>query len=108
VGHTAEFLTDPLLVSGTIERFKPHLLLLDIAMPGLDGWTIARTLREQHPPDALKLVAVTAYAAEGDRSKSRRAGFDAHVAKPIDPELIAHIIAQCFSHPLRISPAPRR
>jgi two-component system CheB/CheR fusion protein len=106
LGYEAEFLTDPLLVEAVLERFKPHVLLLDIAMPAIDGWTLARTLRQRFTSDALKMVAVSAFGTAKDHITSRKAGFDAHIAKPIDPDLVEVMLNQCFTDTTR-QPPPR-
>jgi CheY-like chemotaxis protein len=104
LGHEARFLTNATFVEGTVADFKPHVLLLDIAMPRIDGWTLARTLRKQYPPEVLKMVAVTAFDAADAHITSRKAGFDAHVAKPFDESLIRNILEQCFTDGLRLPP----
>ncbi|MCP3103995.1 ATP-binding protein [Myxococcus sp. K15C18031901] len=63
--------------------FQPELALLDIGLPVMDGYELARHLRRQRP-QGLQLVAVTGYGQESDRQRSREAGFDAHLVKPID------------------------
>ena len=107
MGHEARAVLDPQLVSGAIAEFNPHVVFLDIGMPGLDGWTLARQLRKTYPVGTLKLVALTAYAMADDHARSRAAGFDAHVAKPVDPDLLASILEQCFAETVRIPPVRR-
>src|SRR5688572_30946909 len=51
MGHEAIFLTDSSQVVDTVNRVKPHMIFLDIGMPGLNGWEVARLLRKQYPPD---------------------------------------------------------
>ena len=102
MGHEAQFHTSPALVEPALELFKPHVLLLDIGMPEVDGWTLARSLRPRYNREQLKIVAVTGYAAASDHVRSREAGFDAHVAKPIDFEMLARVLEQCFSQPVRL------
>jgi CheY-like chemotaxis protein len=106
VGHQALAVTDGSLVLGLIERFRPHLLLLDIAMPGMDGWTLGRAIRERHPPDELKMVAVTAFASPDAHVTSRKAGFDAHMVKPLDVRMLEKILEQCFADPMRLPRSP--
>jgi CheY-like chemotaxis protein len=60
-------------------------LLLDIAMPGLDGYTLARKVRAQPGLDRAKLVAFTAFSDETHVRRSREAGFDFHLVKPTEP-----------------------
>lgn len=64
---------------------RPELVVCDIQMPGLDGHGVAAAIRAEPALAALPLVAVTASAMVGDRERALAAGFDAHVAKPIDP-----------------------
>ena len=65
--------------------YRPDFLLLDIAMPGLDGYTLARTVRSQPGLVRAKLVALTAYSDEAYVRRSQEAGFDLHLVKPTDP-----------------------
>jgi DNA-binding response OmpR family regulator len=94
MGYEATFLTEPSLVAETVDRIKPHIVFLDIGMPGLNGWEIAATIRKKYPYDGLHLVAITALGDDQARIKSRQAGFDAHVHKPVAIELVESIIKQ--------------
>ncbi|WNG35610.1 response regulator [Archangium violaceum] len=66
------------------EAFQPELALLDISLPFMDGYELARLLRQQQPTPRLRLVAVTGFGQESDRKQSGEAGFDAHLVKPLD------------------------
>jgi CheY-like chemotaxis protein len=70
----------------------PDAVIVDIGLPGLDGYAIARRLREVGPPGVL-LVAITGYGQDGDRRRSREAGFDVHLTKPIDPDVLDALLA---------------
>jgi CheY-like chemotaxis protein len=95
MGHEATFLTDPALVLDTTRRTQPHIVFLDIGMPGMDGWQVARLLRNHYPLDgALRLVAISGRGDDQARAKSRQAGFDAHVVKPVELDLVEVIIRQ--------------
>jgi CheY-like chemotaxis protein len=96
MGHTAEFVTDPLQALEAARRLRPELVFLDIGMPGLDGYSLARMFRQEFGFDLLRMVALTAWDRDDDRAESRRAGFDAHVAKPADPETIDSILKTIF------------
>jgi CheY-like chemotaxis protein len=60
------------------------LILLDIQLPGIDGYEVLRRLRSHGPTRSVPVVAVSANALEGDREKAARAGFDAYLTKPVD------------------------
>lgn len=67
-------------------RLSPDLILLDIQLPGMDGYQVARALRAQPELDRVPIIAVTSYAMVGDREKSLDSGCDGYIEKPIDPE----------------------
>ncbi|TAN43919.1 MAG: response regulator [Nitrospirae bacterium] len=76
-------------ISAAVEK-SPDLILLDIQMPVMDGFTTARRLREDNRTCAIKLIAQTSFAMKGDSEKAREAGFDAYISKPINiDELLA-------------------
>jgi CheY-like chemotaxis protein len=96
MGHTAQFVSNPLHALEAARRLRPELVFLDIGMPGIDGYSLARIMREEFGFDALRLVALTAWGGDDDRAESRRAGFDAHVTKPVDPATIESILKTIF------------
>ena len=96
VGHEARHLTDPARVLRTVARFRPHIVFLDIAMPGMTGWELAAALRKQYSYDVLRLIALTAHGEDQDRVRSRQAGFDAHILKPVSMDLVESTIEQLF------------
>ncbi len=64
--------------------FKPNVVLLDIGLPGIDGYEVARRLRAMKSNQRIKIVAVTGWGQEADKQKSRAAGIDVHLMKPVD------------------------
>ena len=76
------------------ESLRPSVVLLDIGLPGMSGHEVARRLRETPWGRNLRLIAVTGWGNERDRAKSLEAGFDAHLTKPIDPEMLLEHIAR--------------
>jgi DNA-binding response OmpR family regulator len=75
------------------DSFQPEVVLLDIGLPGLDGFQVASRLRgRRRIPEAL-LVALTGYGAEEDQSRAREAGFDHYLIKPVDPLVIYDLLA---------------
>lgn len=75
-----------------ITAWKPDLALMDIAMPGLDGYEAARKLRETLPSSDLRLVALTGFGRKEDRRRAHRAGFDDHLVKPAAPRALRRIL----------------
>ncbi len=71
---------------------QPHLILLDLALPKMDGWEAARRLKADPALKAVPIIALTAFAMEGDEARALEAGCNAYVAKPILPkDLRAHV-----------------
>jgi len=68
------------------QTFKPDLILLDIQLPGMDGYGVAQALRELDSLHEVPIIAVTSYAMVGDREKALAAGCTGYVEKPIDPD----------------------
>ncbi len=78
----------------------PDLVLLDIQLPGMDGYSVARALRKMQSLRATPIIAVTSYAMAGDRDKALAAGCDGYIEKPIDPETFVPEISAYFAVPL--------
>ena len=74
--------------------FRPEIVLLDIGLPGLDGYEVARRLRSEPWGKELLLVAVTGWGQASDLQRTREGGFDHHLVKPIAPEQLRSIIAE--------------
>jgi two-component system, cell cycle response regulator DivK len=76
---------------GAIERGGPDLVLMDIQLPGKDGFTLLREIRSS-PFGTMRVIALTAHAMTGDRERALQAGFDGYITKPIDvrtfPDLV--------------------
>jgi two-component system, cell cycle response regulator DivK len=68
------------------EEIRPRLILLDIQLPTMDGYSVARVLRANPALSAIPIVAVTSYAMAGDREKALAAGCNGYLEKPINPE----------------------
>jgi CheY-like chemotaxis protein len=66
------------------ERFRPETILLDIGMPGMDGFEVARRARQRPASRDLTLIALTGWGQEADRRRSREVGIDFHLVKPVD------------------------
>jgi CheY-like chemotaxis protein len=90
MGHEVTVAHDgPSALAATLVR-TPAVALLDIGLPIMDGYELARRLRLQHP--TLRLVALTGYGQESDRLQSLQAGFDVHLVKPVDLPALAEAL----------------
>lgn len=69
-------------------RLRPHIVLCDIGLPDTDGYVVASVLRQARDTSGARLIAVTAYGEPQDRRRALAAGFDAHLAKPVDPKVL--------------------
>jgi CheY-like chemotaxis protein len=83
-GHEVEVCHDGGEALATIAQFQPEVVLLDIGLPGMDGYEVARRLRNHPATESAMLVALTGYGQEEDIRRSRDAGFDHHFVKPAD------------------------
>jgi CheY-like chemotaxis protein len=92
------------------EEFTPEIAMLDIGLPVMDGYELARRLREIPALAGLHLIAVTGYGQSEDRRRSQEAGFDAHLVKPVQPEQLAPLLAEQRDRALaaRLSGAPEQ
>jgi len=75
-------------------RLKPDVILLDIQLPVVDGYAVARELRTNAALDQVPIIAVTSYAMAGDRDKALGAGCNGYIEKPINPETFMQQIEQ--------------
>jgi CheY-like chemotaxis protein len=91
-GHDVRTLYDGPSASLAAEEFRPQLILLDIGLPQMNGYEVARQLRKSAKVRNAVLVAFTGYGTDEDRQQSREAGFDYHLVKPLEPEALARII----------------
>jgi CheY-like chemotaxis protein len=73
--------------------FHPDVVLLDIGMPKLDGYEVARQIRQQPWGKEVVLVAVTGWSQDEIRERSQQAGFDAHLVKPVERVALEHVLA---------------
>jgi PAS domain S-box-containing protein len=74
------------------ELHRPELVLLDIGMPGMDGYEVARRLRSLPCTANARIVALSGYGQDSDRSRSAQAGFDEHLVKPVEPDTLEEIV----------------
>jgi CheY-like chemotaxis protein len=79
------------------ETYRPQVVLLDIGLPGMDGYSVARSLRSRSEFSDILLVAMTGYGRDEDLQRSKSAGFDRHLVKPIDFDELQSILGMIRS-----------
>ncbi|MCW2286548.1 signal transduction histidine kinase/CheY-like chemotaxis protein [Rhodoblastus acidophilus] len=87
-----------------VAAFAPEIVLLDIGMPGMDGCEAARRIRQLPQGKDIYLVALTGWGQEKDRRRTREAGFDEHLVKPVDFEQVEALLSHRASEPAGASP----
>jgi CheY-like chemotaxis protein len=91
-GHTTVTASNGPTALETAAQFKPDVALLDLGLPVMDGFELARQFRALPALRHTRLIAVTGYGQEHDRRRSAGAGFDAHLVKPVDVEQLSHLV----------------
>ncbi len=91
-GHQVRSAKDGLQALHIASEFSPDVVLLDIGLPLMDGYEVARRLRQTPQTAGALLIALTGYGQQGDRQRGKEAGFDGHMLKPVDPHALAKMI----------------
>jgi CheY-like chemotaxis protein len=91
-GHEVVTASNGALALECAERHRPEVALLDIGMPMLDGYEVARRIRVQPWGQRVTLVALTGWGQDSDRRRSREAGFDSHLVKPLDMDKLSELL----------------
>ena len=99
-GHDVRTAGDGAAAIAAAESFLPEIVLLDVGLPGVDGYDVARQLRSSPRTAGALLVALTGYGQEEDRQRALAAGFDHHLLKPAEPAAVLELVA-------RADPSPR-
>src|SRR6185436_4499832 len=97
LGHRVVTAPDGIAAIQAATESRPDVVLMDIGLPGLDGYEVARRLRTDRSLDAVTLVALTGYAGEADRQRSVSAGFNHHIAKPVSLDILEQLLAKLSS-----------
>jgi signal transduction histidine kinase len=92
MGHEVRMVHDGAEALAAARAFRPHLVICDIGLPGLNGYEVARRLRREPGLEHVRLVALSGYALPQDRERSLEAGFDAHFAKPPSVEMLERML----------------
>jgi PAS domain S-box-containing protein len=102
-GHEAHIAHDGLEAMEAAGKFRPDVILLDIGLPKLNGYDVARRIREQPWGKSMVLVALTGWGQDEDRHRSRQAGFNHHMTKPVDPDVLSKLLSSLPVRPERAS-----
>lgn len=93
LGHDARAAYDGRDALKTAADFHPEVVLLDIGLPGLNGYDVARQLRSQPGGREMVLIAATGWGQDADKQRAHEAGFDFHMTKPLDPDALRKLLA---------------
>jgi len=93
-GHTVEIANDGIVACEKAHTFAPDVVLLDIGLPGMNGYDVARHLRQHQCCFDALIIALTGYGQEADRRRALEAGFDDHLVKPVDFDRLKHLIEE--------------
>ncbi len=93
-GAEARFTLDGREAVRIAESFRPHIVVLDISMPGMSGYEAARAIRSAPWGGAMVLVALTGWGRRADLEAAYAAGFDGHLLKPVDPQALLDVISE--------------
>jgi CheY-like chemotaxis protein len=97
LGHEVRVMHDGPSALAMVDEFAPEVVILDIGLPGMNGFDVARDLRTRDVTKSALLIALTGYGADSDRQKARDAGFDHHLVKPVSFTAIETVIIDKFS-----------
>lgn len=97
-GHEVAFVYDGPSALETAEQWQPEVVFLDIGLPGMDGYEVAERMRALPHARGAVLIAITGYGQDDDRLRSRRAGIDHHLVKPVAPDALRSLIDSLQLH----------
>jgi PAS domain S-box-containing protein len=92
-GHSVETAVDGQDGLAKLRRFRPDVALIDVGLPGMDGYELARMARSQPETRDIRLIAITGYGQAADKHRALDAGFDLHLAKPVDPLALQELLS---------------
>ena len=92
-GHDTRAVYTGMQVLDEIDSFRPDIVLLDIGLPGVDGYEAARRIRARPAGQSIRLVALTGYGQPEDRARALRHGFDAHLVKPVSMDVLLRVLS---------------
>jgi CheY-like chemotaxis protein len=94
LGHTVRSAADGVAALRVAREFRPEVAILDIGLPVMDGYELAGRLRSEFGPATPRMIALTGYGQESDHARSRAAGFESHLVKPVDVQKLMERIGE--------------
>lgn len=91
-GHDARIAGDGSTALQLAREFRPEVVFCDLGLPGISGYEVAKQLRALPFGGEIFIAALTGYGQTGDREKTQKAGFDAHLLKPVDPVVVESLL----------------
>ena len=92
MGHDVRVCYEGRIALDTARQLRPDVVFLDLVMPGMDGFEVARQLRADPQLRHVLIVGISGFGQEEDRARSRNAGIDHHLLKPVDPEFLQSLL----------------
>lgn len=93
LGHEVQTANDGRQALDAMASFRPEIVFCDIGLPNIDGYEVARRVRQQRDLDGIKLVALTGWGQDQDKQRTREAGFDHHLVKPVAVKTLRELLA---------------
>lgn len=93
-GYVVSTASTGLEALSSVRANKPDMILMDLSMPEMDGWTAAQELKKDPALATIPLIAVTAHTLPGDRRKTQDVGFDSYISKPINVRMFDQMVAE--------------
>jgi CheY-like chemotaxis protein len=97
LGHDVQTAHDGASALTLAISYRPDMVFLDIGMPGMDGYEVARRLREQPALEGVVLIALTGWGQQADRLRTAEAGFDHHLVKPLETKVLKELLDDLYN-----------
>jgi len=92
-GHVVQMAFDGQVALNEVRNSRPDVVVLDLGLPGMSGFEVARAIREEFGPSEPLLIALSGYGSENDLRRSREVGFDRHFTKPVDFSALLNLVS---------------